>query len=298
MTLTAISKLEAEAIHIIRESFVHAKNPVILFSIGKDSSVLLHLAKKAFAPSPLPIPLLHIDTGWKFSAMYTFRDKLAAQPDINMLVHKNPAGSNLGINPFDHTSDYYTEIMKTNALKQAIDSYEFDLAFGGSRRDEEKSRAKERIFSFRNAQHYWDPKNQRPEPWRLYNTMRKEGESIRVFPLSNWTELDVWQYIERENIEVVPLYFAKIRPVVIRDNFIMMVDDHRAKLLENEQVLHKRVRFRTLGCYPLTGAIESNSKDLTEIISEITESKVSERRDRLIDFDPSSMEQKKKMGYF
>ena len=294
-----LSALEAESIHIIRESYAQADQPVLLYSIGKDSAVLLHLARKAFAPAPLPFPLLHIDTRWKFQDMYRMRDKMAALPDIKMIVHVNPDGVRRDINPFDHGSALHTDIMKTQGLKQALELHGFDLAFGGARRDEEKSRAKERFFSFRNSEHHWDPKNQRPELWQLYNGMKRPDESIRVFPLSNWTELDIWLYIAREGIEVVPLYFAAERPVVIRDGLSLMVDDDRLKLLPGESVEKKRVRFRTLGCYPLTGAIASNAEDLEGVIFELIESKVSERQGRAIDTDESaSMEVKKKEGYF
>lgn len=294
-----LSALEAESIHIIRESYAQADQPVLLYSIGKDSAVLLHLARKAFAPAPLPFPLLHIDTRWKFQDMYRMRDKIAALPDIKMIVHVNPDGVRRDINPFDHGSALHTDIMKTQGLKQALELHGFDLAFGGARRDEEKSRAKERFFSFRNSEHHWDPKNQRPELWQLYNGMKRPDESIRVFPLSNWTELDIWLYIAREGIEVVPLYFAAERPVVIRDGLSLMVDDDRLKLLPGESVEKKRVRFRTLGCYPLTGAIASNAEDLEGVIFELIESKVSERQGRAIDTDESaSMEVKKKEGYF
>ena len=296
--ITALEALEAEAIYIIRESFAQAENPVILFSMGKDSSVLLHLAKKAFAPAPLPMPLLHIDTLWKFSAMYEFRDKVAAESDIELIVYVNKDGLKRDINPFDTDSDMHTEIMKTEALKQALDLNNFDVVYGGARRDEESSRAKERVFSFRNEQHYWDSKNQRPEPWQIYNGMKAKKESIRVFPLSNWTELDIWLYIAQENIDIVPLYFAKLRPVVIRDGFIMMIDDERAQLLPSERIKKMQVRFRTLGCYPLTGAFESSATDLLGIINEVVSSDLSERKERRIDKGSSSMEQKKKMGYF
>lgn len=296
---TQLSALEAESIHIIRESFVQSENPVLLFSIGKDSAVLLHLARKAFAPAPLPFPLLHIDTLWKFQDMYRMREKIAREPDVELIVHVNPDGIARNINPFDHGSVMHTDIMKTQGLKQALKKFNFDLAFGGARRDEEKSRAKERIFSFRNSENHWDPKNQRPELWRLYNGMTRPGESVRVFPLSNWTELDIWQYIARERIEVVPLYFAAERPVLDRDGQLILVDDDRVRLLPDETAEIKRVRFRTLGCYPLSGAIESEAEDLSGIILELIKSKLSERQGRKIDSDASSsMEKKKKEGYF
>jgi sulfate adenylyltransferase subunit 2 len=296
---THLSALEAESIDIIRETVAQADNPVMLYSIGKDSAVMLHLARKAFAPAPLPFPLLHVDTRWKFQAMYRLRDKVAAEPGIKLHVHVNPDGVARDINPFDHGSATHTDIMKTQGLKQALEKYGFDAAFGGARRDEEKSRAKERVFSFRSAEHRWDPKNQRPELWRLYNGLKRPGESMRVFPLSNWTELDIWQYIALEQLDVVPLYFAAERPVVIRDGFIMMADDDRLQLLPGEKVEMKKVRFRTLGCYPLTGAIESEAEDLAGIILELVESKVSERQGRAIDTDESaSMEKKKREGYF
>lgn len=294
-----LQNLESQSIHIIREIVAQAENPVMLYSIGKDSAVMLHLAKKAFAPAPLPFPLLHVDTRWKFQAMYRFREKIAAEPGIKLHVHINPEGVKRNMNPFNHGSAMHTDVMKTQGLKQALDEHGFDAAFGGARRDEEKSRAKERVFSFRNPEHRWDPKNQRPELWNLYNGMKRPGESIRVFPLSNWTELDIWQYIAREGIEIVPLYFAAERPVVVRDGFIMMVDDDRLELLPGEKVEIKKVRFRTLGCYPLTGAIESDADDLAGIILELVESKVSERQGRAIDTDSSaSMEKKKQEGYF
>ena len=290
--------LESEAIHIIRESFVYAKNQVLLYSMGKDSSVLLHLAKKAFYPSPLPFPVMHIDTLWKFSEMYNFRDRVAKQSDIEMIVYVNQEGRRQEINPLDDAGEVHTDIMKTQALKQALIKNNFDVVLGGARRDEEKSRAKERIFSFRNAEHYWDPKNQRSEPWQLYNGMKRSGESIRVFPLSNWTELDIWLYILRESIEVVPLYFAKERAVVIRDGKIIMVNDNRLEILPRENVELKKIRFRTLGCYPLTGGIESDADSIEKVIRETAASKFSERGNRIIDSSQSSMEQKKKSGYF
>jgi sulfate adenylyltransferase subunit 2 len=270
----------------------------MLYSIGKDSAVMLHLAKKAFAPAPLPFPLLHVDTGWKFRAMYELRDKVAADPDIKLIVHKNPEADRLGINPFDHGARH-TDMWKTEGLKQALDAHGFDTAFGGARRDEEKSRAKERIFSFRDRNHRWDPKRQRPELWSLYNVMKNKGESVRVFPLSNWTELDVWQYILREKIEIVPLYFADERPVVERDGLTLLVDDERIPL-NGEQPQMRRVRFRTLGCYPLTGAVESNAATVEEIVAEMLVTTTSERQGRAIDRDAgaASMEKKKQEGYF
>ena len=294
-----LHKLESESIHIIREAYAEAINPVMLYSLGKDSSVMLHLAKKAFAPGTIPFPLLHVDTLWKFKEMYDFRDKIVKQEKLDLKVFTNPEGIENNINPFDHGSEMHTEIMKTVALKMAIDKYEFDLAFGGARRDEEKSRAKERIFSFRSSEHRWDPKNQRPELWNLYNCRKKKKESIRVFPLSNWTELDIWQYIYQEKIEIVPLYFSSMRKVINRDSMLIDVNDDRLKLLPGEKVEEKKVRFRTLGCYPLTGAIESEANNLEEIILEILKSTVSEREGRLIDKDENaSMEKKKQEGYF
>ena len=298
-TLTHLQRLEAEAIHIMREVAAEAINPVMLYSIGKDSSVMLHLARKAFFPARPPFPLMHIDTSWKFRAMYAFRDRAAAEAGMQLIVHTNPDGLAMGINPFVHGSAIHTDIMKTQALKQALDKHGFDAAFGGARRDEEKSRAKERIFSFRSTRHTWDPKNQRPELWRLYNTRKHPGESIRVFPLSNWTELDVWQYIHLEKIPVVPLYFAAERPVVERNNTLIMVDDERMPLREREVPMMRKVRFRTLGCYPLTGAIESGADSLTAIIQEMLLARTSERQGRVIDHDAAaSMEQKKREGYF
>jgi sulfate adenylyltransferase subunit 2 len=298
-TLTHLQRLEAEAIHIMREVAAEAANPVMLYSIGKDSSVMLHLARKAFYPARPPFPLLHVDTTWKFRDMYAFRDAAAAKAGMELIVHINHEGLAMGINPFVHGSAIHTDVMKTQSLKQALDQHEFDAAFGGARRDEEKSRAKERIFSFRSAQHRWDPKNQRPEPWRLYNVRKHKGESIRVFPLSNWTELDVWQYIHLEGIEVVPLYFAKERPVVERGGSLIMVDDERMPLGEREVPMMKKVRFRTLGCYPLTGAIESDAGTLPAIIQEMLLARDSERQGRVIDFDSAaSMEKKKQEGYF
>ena len=296
---THLQQLESESIHIIREVAAEFQNPVMLYSIGKDSSVMLRLALKAFYPARPPFPLLHIDTTWKFREMISFRDQMAAEYGFDLLVHINQDGVSQGINPFTHGSALYTDIMKTDGLKQALDKYRFDAAFGGARRDEEKSRAKERIFSFRNEQHRWDPRNQRPELWNIYNTRVNPGESIRVFPLSNWTELDIWQYIHLEQIPVVPLYFAKERPVVERDGMLMLLDDERLELKPGEQVQMKSVRFRTLGCYPLTGAIESTAGTLPEIIQEMLLATTSERQGRLIDHDQAgSMEKKKQEGYF
>ncbi len=297
--LTHLERLEAEAIDIMREVVAEAENPVMLYSIGKDSSVMLHLARKAFWPAPPPFPFLHVDTTWKFKEMYAFRARMAEEHGLNLLVHVNEEGLARGINPFASGSAVHTDVMKTEALKQALDKYGFDAAFGGARRDEERSRAKERIFSFRTAQHRWDPKNQRPELWRLYNARHRKGESIRVFPLSNWTELDVWLYIHREQIPIVPLYFAAERPVVWRDGTWIMVDDDRMPLEPGEEPQLKRVRFRTLGCYPLSGAIESGADTLPKIIQEMLLAKTSERQGRLIDFDSAaSMEKKKVEGYF
>jgi len=297
--LTHLQHLEAEAIHIIREVVAESDKPVMLYSIGKDSSVMLHLALKAFHPAKPPFPLLHIDTTWKFRDMYEFRDRRAKEVGLDLIVHINPDGVKMNINPFVHGSTIHTDIMKTQGLKQALDKYGFDAALGGARRDEERSRAKERIFSFRSAQHSWDPKNQRPELWRTYNCRKHQRESIRVFPLSNWTELDVWQYIERERIPVVPLYFAKDRPVVNRDGTLIMVDDDRMPLAPGEVPVMRKVRFRTLGCYPLTGAIESAADTLTGIIQEMLLTKMSERQGRVIDHDATaSMEKKKQEGYF
>jgi sulfate adenylyltransferase subunit 2 len=297
--LTHLKRLEAESIHIMREVAAEFSNPVMLYSIGKDSSVMLHLAMKAFYPSKPPFPLLHVDTTWKFREMIRFRDETAARLGLNLLVHINQDGVKRGINPIDSGSTVHTQVMKTEGLKQALDKYGFDAAFGGARRDEEKSRAKERIFSFRNANHAWDPKNQRPELWRVYNTRINKGESIRVFPLSNWTELDIWQYIMMENIPIVPLYFAAKRPVIARDGTLIMVDDDRLKLRDGEEVQSRLVRFRTLGCYPLTGAIESPATSLEEIVAEMFTARTSERQGRLIDSDESaSMEKKKREGYF
>jgi len=297
--LTHLERLEGEAIHIIREVVAECENPVMLYSIGKDSSVMLHLALKAFYPAMPPFPFLHVDTTWKFREMITFRDDAAKRLGLDLRVYINPAGAELGISPFTHGSAVHTDVMKTQALKQALDQYGFDAAFGGGRRDEEKSRAKERVFSIRSAQHRWDPKQQRPELWRLYNTRKRPGESIRVFPLSNWTELDVWHYIYTQNIPVVPLYFAKPRPVVHRDGGWIMVDDDRMPLEPGETPEMRTVRFRTLGCYPLTGAIDSSAASLPEIIQEMLLTRMSERQGRVIDFDQSaSMETKKVEGYF
>ena len=297
--MTHLDRLEAESIHIIREVMAESENPVMMYSIGKDSSVMLRLAEKAFYPSKPPFPLLHVDTRWKFREMYEFRDGIAEKTGMNLIVHVNPEGVEKNINPFDHGSALHTDIMKTQGLIQALDKYGFDAAFGGARRDEEKSRAKERVFSFRNSAHRWDPKNQRPELWNLYNGHRSLGQSIGVFPLSNWTELDIWEYIYREAIPLVPLYFASERPVVERDGMLMLIDDERAKLFPGEKIKIKRVRFRTLGCYPLTGAIESDADDLPKILLELLEARTSERQGRAIDTDSSgSMEKKKQEGYF
>ncbi|WP_295240119.1 sulfate adenylyltransferase subunit CysD [uncultured Brevundimonas sp.] len=297
--LTHLQRLEAESIHILREVAAEAERPVMLYSIGKDSAVMLHLAKKAFYPSRPPFPLLHVDTTWKFRAMYAMRQQAAADLGVELLVHQNPDAVARGINPFDHGSALHTDLWKTEGLKQALNHYGFDAAFGGARRDEEKSRAKERIFSFRTAEHRWDPKNQRPELWRLYNTRKKPGESIRVFPISNWTELDVWQYIHLERIPIVPLYLAADRPVVERDGALIMVDDDRFRLRPGETPQMKSVRFRTLGCYPLTGAVESAAATLPEVIQEMLLTTTSERQGRMIDHDQSaSMEKKKQEGYF
>ena len=294
-----LRKLEAEAIHIMREVAATAENPVMLYSIGKDSSVMLRLAMKAFYPSKPPFPLMHIDTTWKFSEMITFRDELCERLGLELIVHSNPDGVRDGVGPFSHGSAVHTDIMKTVGLKQGLDKYGFDVAFGGARRDEEKSRAKERIFSFRTEQHRWDPKNQRPEIWNVYNSRISKGESIRVFPISNWTELDIWQYIHLEKIPIVPLYFSAKRPVVERDGVLVMVDDDRLPLNEGEVPMEKMVRFRTLGCYPLTGAVESEATTLPEIIQEMLLTTTSERQGRVIDFDSSaSMEKKKQEGYF
>ena len=297
--MSHLDRLEAESIHIIREVMAEADNPVMLYSVGKDSSVMLHLARKAFYPSPPPFPLLHVDTRWKFQAMYDFRDYMARESGMDLLVHINPEGVAKNINPFDHGSALHTDIMKTQSLKMALDHYKFDVAFGGARRDEEKSRAKERVFSFRTASHRWDPKNQRPELWNLYNGKKNADETIRVFPISNWTELDIWQYIYREQIPIVPLYFAAERPVIERDGMLMMVDDDRLPLHPNEKIHLRKIRFRTLGCYPLTGAIESDADDLASIVLELLSARTSERQGRAIDTDSSaSMEKKKQEGYF
>ncbi len=298
-TSSHLKRLENESIHILREAVAEAQNPVMMYSIGKDSGVMLHLARKAFYPAPPPFPLLHIDTRWKFQEMYQFRDFMASESGMDLLVHTNPDAIEKDINPFDHGSALHTDITKTEGLKQALDHYKFDVVFGGARRDEEKSRAKERIFSFRTATHQWTPKNQRPELWNLYNTRKTQDESIRVFPLSNWTELDIWQYIYQENIPMVPLYFAKPRPVVIRPEMIMLIDDDRCRLLPGEEVQIKKVRFRTLGCYPLTGAIESEAETLEDILLEVINARQSERQGRKIDSDSAgSMEKKKQEGYF
>jgi len=297
--LSHLDRLEAESMHIMREVMAQAENPVMLYSVGKDSSVMLHLAKKAFYPSPPPFPLMHVDTRWKFQSMYEFRQKAVVECGMELIVHINPDGVEKNINPFDHGSALHTHIMKTEGLKQALDKHKFDVAFGGARRDEEKSRAKERVFSFRTPAHRWDPKNQRPELWNLYNGYKTQGESIRVFPISNWTELDIWQYIYRENIDIVPLYYAAERPVIERDGMLLMIDDDRTQLLEGEEIQIKRVRFRTLGCYPLTGAVESDADDLPSIVLELLNSRTSERQGRAIDSDSSSsMEKKKQEGYF
>ena len=294
-----LRRVEAESIHIIREAVAQAERPVMLYSIGKDSAVLVHLAMRAFYPARPPFPILHIDTTWKFREMYAHRDRLAEDLGLDLLVHVNPEGLANGINPFTHGSEVHTNVMKTEALKQALDQHAFDLAFGGARRDEEKSRAKERVFSLRNAQHAWDPKRQRPELWRLYNAHTRPGESLRVFPLSNWTELDVWQYIELRRIPIVPLYLAAERPVVERDGTLIMVDDERMPLEPGERPVRRKVRFRTLGCYPLTGAIESDADSVTAIVAELHAAETSEREGRLIDHDSSaSMEAKKQEGYF
>ncbi|HRI18324.1 MAG TPA: sulfate adenylyltransferase subunit CysD [Burkholderiaceae bacterium] len=299
MNLTHLQRLEAEAIHIMREVVAETENPVMLYSIGKDSACMLRLAQKAFFPSVPPFPLLHVDTTWKFRDMYALRDRVTELTGMKLLVYQNPEAKAQGINPFDHGSQIHTDMWKTQGLKQALDHYGFDAAFGGARRDEEKSRAKERIFSFRSDQHRWDPKAQRPELWRLYNARKRQGESMRVFPLSNWTELDVWQYIHLENIPIVPLYFAKERPVVDRDGTLIMVDDERFPLKPGEVPVMRKIRFRTLGCYPLSGGIESNAESLTDIIQEMLLARTSERQGRLIDHDQAaSMEKKKQEGYF
>ncbi len=299
MKITHLKQLEAESIQIFREVAAEFENPVMLYSVGKDSSVLLHLARKAFFPGKIPFPLLHVDTGWKFKEMIAFRDNIATDLGVDLLVHQNPEGLEMNISPFVHGSAKHTDIMKTQALKQALDKYGFDAAFGGARRDEEKSRAKERVYSFRDKKHRWDPKSQRPELWNIYNGKVDKGESIRVFPLSNWTELDIWQYIYLENIQIPDLYFSKPRPVVERDGTLIMVDDDRMPLKEGEEPEMKNVRFRTLGCYPLTGAVESTAATLPEIIQEMLLTKTSERQGRVIDSDSvGSMEKKKMEGYF
>jgi sulfate adenylyltransferase subunit 2 len=299
MTLTHLDRLEAESIHILREVVAEAERPVMLYSVGKDSAVMLHLAKKAFFPAPPPFPLLHVDTTWKFRAMYALRDRAAADAGMELIVHRNPDAMARGINPFDHGA-LHTDLWKTEGLKQALDAGRFDAAFGGARRDEEKSRAKERVFSFRTASHRWDPRHQRPELWHLYNARHKPGESMRVFPISNWTELDVWEYIRREGIEIVPLYFAAPRPTVERDGMLLMVDDDRFPLRPGEVPVERSVRFRTLGCYPLTGAVESRAATLTEVIQEMLLATTSERQGRAIDKDEggAGMEKKKQEGYF
>ena len=297
--MTHLQRLEAEAIHIMREVVAEAENPVMLYSVGKDSSVMLHLAMKAFFPAKPPFPIMHIDTMWKFSEMIEFRDKMAEDLGLELIVHINPEGKQMGMNPFKHGSSKHTDVMKTQGLKQALDKHGFDVAFGGARRDEEKSRAKERIFSFRNEKHHWDPKRQRPELWNVYNARKNQGESIRVFPLSNWTELDIWQYIHLENIPIVPLYLAKPRPVVERDGVLILVDDDRIPMEDGEEPMMKTVRFRTLGCYPLTGAVESEANTLPDVIQEMLLTTTSEREGRVIDFDSTaSMEKKKQEGYF
>ena len=297
--LTHLQRLEAESIHIMREVVAETERPVMLYSMGKDSAVMLHLARKAFFPSPPPLPLLHIDTTWKFRAMYEHRDRMARASGMPLLVYQNPEAIERNINPFEHGSALHTDLWKTQGLKRALDHHGFDAAFGGARRDEEKSRAKERIFSFRSSAHRWDPKNQRPELWRLYNARKARGESVRVFPISNWTELDVWQYIHMENIPVVPLYFAALRPTVMRDGLLIMVDDERFPLHPGELPVQRSIRFRTLGCYPLTGAVESMASTLPELIREILLTSTSERQGRAIDNDQAaSMEKKKQEGYF
>ena len=299
MNLTHLKTLEAESIHIFREVAAEFDNPVMLYSVGKDSAVLLHLARKAFAPGKIPFPLLHVDTNWKFKEMIAFRDQMAKDYGFELLVHQNPEGIEMGMGPFTHGSATHTDVMKTQGLKQALNKYGFDAAFGGARRDEEKSRAKERVYSFRDENHRWDPKSQRPELWNIYNGKVNKGESIRVFPLSNWTELDIWQYIYLESIPIVPLYLAEKRPVVERDGTLIMVDDDRMPIAEDEEVQMKSVRFRTLGCYPLTGAVESTANTLPEIIQEMLLTKTSERQGRVIDHDSAgSMEKKKMEGYF
>ncbi len=298
-SLTHLQRLEAESVAIMREVVAEAERPVMLYSVGKDSAVMLHLARKAFFPSPPPFPLLHVDTTWKFKAMYEMRDRMAKEAGMDLLVHRNPDAMARKINPFDHGSALHTDMWKTEGLKQALDKHGFDVAFGGARRDEEKSRAKERIFSFRSANHRWDPKNQRPELWHLYNARKAKGESIRVFPISNWTELDIWQYIHLESIPIVPLYFAAPRPTVVRDGMLIMVDDERFPLRPGEVTVEKSIRFRTLGCYPLTGAVESEAATLPAVIQEMLLTTTSERQGRAIDHDQAaSMEKKKQEGYF
>ena len=298
-TISHLRQLEAESIYIIREVAAEFNNPVMLYSVGKDSSVMLRLAEKAFAPAKIPFPLMHVDTLWKFQEMYRFREKMTEDVGFDLITYSNPEGVAAGINPFDHGSDKHTQIMKTDGLKQALDKYEFDAAFGGARRDEEKSRAKERVYSFRNQFHQWDPKNQRPELWNLYNSKINKGESIRVFPISDWTELDIWLYIKLEQIPIVPLYFAKERPVVERNGTLILVDDDRMRLEPGETPMMKKVRFRTLGCYPLTGAVESEAETLEEVVQEMLLTTTSERQGRVIDYDgAASMEEKKKDGYF
>ncbi len=297
--LTHLERLESESIHILREVVAETERPVMLYSVGKDSAVMLHLARKAFHPAPPPFPLLHVDTTWKFKAMYELRDRMARESGMELLVYRNPEAQARGINPFDHGSALHTDMWKTEGLKQALSLYGFDAAFGGARRDEEKSRAKERVFSFRSANHRWDPKDQRPELWNLYNARKAKGESIRVFPISNWTELDIWQYVQLEDIPIVPLYFSAPRPTVERDGLLLMVDDERMPLKPGEEPTMRSIRFRTLGCYPLTGAIESSASTLSEVIQEMLLTTTSERQGRAIDHDQAaSMEKKKQEGYF
>jgi sulfate adenylyltransferase subunit 2 len=299
LALTHLQRLEAEAIHIMREVVAEADKPVMLYSVGKDSAVMLHLARKAFYPATPPFPLLHVDTTWKFRAMYELRDRVARESGMRLLVYQNPDAKRRGINPFDHGSALHTEMWKTEGLKRALDEYGFDAAFGGARRDEEKSRAKERVFSFRSANHRWDPKNQRPELWNLYNAKKAKNETIRVFPISNWTELDVWQYIQLHDIPIVPLYFSAPRPTVMRDGLLLMVDDERFPLKPGETAVMRSIRFRTLGCYPLTGAVESQAQTLSAVIQEMLLTRTSEREGRAIDHDQTaSMEKKKQEGYF
>jgi sulfate adenylyltransferase subunit 2 len=299
IALTHLQRLESESIHIMREVVSESDKPVMLYSIGKDSAVMLHLARKAFFPAPPPFPLLHVDTTWKFRAMYEFRDQMSRESGMELIVHQNPEARKLGINPFDHGSSLHTDMWKTQGLKQALDLHKFDVAFGGARRDEEKSRAKERVFSFRSASHRWDPKSQRPELWNLYNTRKAKGESIRVFPISNWTELDIWQYIHLEGIPIVPLYLSAPRPTVERDGLLLMVDDDRFPLRKGESPVERSIRFRTLGCYPLTGAVQSTATTLPEVIKEMLLTRTSERQGRAIDHDQAaSMEKKKQEGYF